>query len=43
MAAAIADHVTVGDRATVAAGAMVLRDVPSASRVQGVPARVFEA
>jgi sugar O-acyltransferase (sialic acid O-acetyltransferase NeuD family) len=43
MSAAIVDGVEVGTRAVVAAGAVVLRDVPADTRVQGVPARVFQA
>jgi UDP-perosamine 4-acetyltransferase len=41
MNAAVVNGVTVGVRAVVAAGAVVVRDVEPATRVQGVPARVF--
>ena len=41
MSAAVIDHVTVGRGAVVAAGAVVVHDVPAQTRVQGVPARVF--
>jgi sugar O-acyltransferase (sialic acid O-acetyltransferase NeuD family) len=39
----VSDHVRVGAGAVVAAGAVVVRDVPPGLRVQGVPARAFEA
>jgi len=35
--------VTIGDRAVVAAGAVVTRDVPEGATAAGVPARVVEA
>jgi acetyltransferase-like isoleucine patch superfamily enzyme len=41
MNAAVVNGVTVGARAVVAAGAVVVRDVEPATRVQGVLARVF--
>jgi len=43
MGAVVTDHVSIGERALVAAGAVVVRDVPATTRVQGVPARPFEA
>jgi UDP-perosamine 4-acetyltransferase len=39
MGATVANGVAVGERAVVGAGAVVLRDVDAATRVQGVPAR----
>jgi sugar O-acyltransferase (sialic acid O-acetyltransferase NeuD family) len=42
MSAAVADYGSVGERAVVAAGAMVVRPVAADTRVQGVPARVYE-
>jgi sugar O-acyltransferase (sialic acid O-acetyltransferase NeuD family) len=41
MNAAVVNGVTVGAGAVVAAGAVVVRDVEPATRVQGVPAKVF--
>jgi sugar O-acyltransferase (sialic acid O-acetyltransferase NeuD family) len=41
--AVIVDHIEVGDDAVVAAGAVVVGAVASGERVQGVPARRFEA
>ncbi len=41
MSAAVVNGVAVGAGAVVAAGAVVVRDVEPATRVQGVPARVF--
>jgi sugar O-acyltransferase (sialic acid O-acetyltransferase NeuD family) len=41
MGATVVNGVTIGERALVAAGAVVIRDVPSAARVQGVPARIY--
>ena len=43
MGAVVTDHVSIGERALVSAGAVVVRDVPAKTRVQGVPARPFEA
>ena len=42
MGATVIDRRTVGAGALVAAGAVVVRDVPDAVRVQGVPARAVE-
>ena len=41
MGAIVVDHTRVGASATVAAGAVVVRDVPDGARVQGVPARPY--
>jgi len=41
MGATIVNGLTIGAGAVVAAGAVVLRDVAPATRVQGVPARVY--
>jgi serine acetyltransferase len=41
MGALVADHIEVGARAVVAAGAVVVRAVGEGVRVQGVPARPF--
>jgi len=42
MGATVIDRRTVGAGALVAAGAVVVRDVAAAVRVQGVPARSVE-
>jgi len=41
MNAAVVNGITVGEGAVVAAGAVVVREVEAATRVQGVPARLF--
>jgi acetyltransferase-like isoleucine patch superfamily enzyme len=41
MGAIVANGVEIGAGAVVAAGAVVVRRVEPATRVQGVPARVF--
>jgi len=41
MSATVVNGMEVGARAVVAAGAVVVRDVEPATRVQGVPARVY--
>jgi acetyltransferase-like isoleucine patch superfamily enzyme len=41
--AVISPGVTVGDRAVIAAGSVVVRDVPAGSMVAGVPAQVVRA
>jgi sugar O-acyltransferase (sialic acid O-acetyltransferase NeuD family) len=43
MGATVINTVSVGAGATVAAGAVVIRDVPDGARVQGVPARLYQA
>jgi sugar O-acyltransferase (sialic acid O-acetyltransferase NeuD family) len=43
MGCVVLNAIAVGDGATVAAGAVAIRDVPAEARVQGVPARPFEA
>src|SRR4029077_21149201 len=43
MGAVIVNGTRIGPDATVAAGAVVLREVAAGSRVQGVPAREFQA
>jgi acetyltransferase EpsM len=42
MAAVVRDHVTVGACSVVAAGAVIVRDVPAGVQVRGVPATVQE-
>jgi acetyltransferase EpsM len=42
MAAVVRDHVSVGACSVVAAGAVVVRDVPAGAHVRGVPATVQE-
>ena len=42
MSAVVLDHLTVGASSVVAAGAVVVRDVPDHVQVVGVPARVVK-
>ena len=42
MGAVVTNGLLVGDGAVVAAGAVVVRDVASGERVQGVPARPYD-
>jgi maltose O-acetyltransferase len=41
MSAVIANGISVGDGTVIAAGAVIVRDVPPHVRVQGVPARPY--
>jgi sugar O-acyltransferase (sialic acid O-acetyltransferase NeuD family) len=43
MGATILNGLTIGAGAVIAAGAVVVRDVPAGVRVQGVPARAYDA
>ena len=42
MGAVVLDHLTVGARSVIAAGAVVVRDVPDRVQVVGVPARIVK-
>jgi UDP-3-O-[3-hydroxymyristoyl] glucosamine N-acyltransferase len=40
--AATRDHITIGERAFVGLGAVVVRDVADGEHVKGVPAKAFQ-
>ena len=43
LGAAVRDHLSIGDRAVIGMGAVVVEDVPADTTVRGVPARPWTA